>query len=165
MCTVLYKFWLCTLSYHIVLLSESDFCESCSYVGPCPGQSLDEIQSLTPCYLENHYSREETYAKDTLDEPKRIAKKYASLIFFIYNLQINYCSNLGVTYGPYAQLIIYGAMVIYLVANPVGLLLMHLVRVAIRKLLKEAIEKGLCFFFINLITCVFLLAFETLNAI
>jgi len=42
-----------------------------------------------------------------------------------------------------------------LVANPVGLLLMYLVRVAIRKFLKEAIEKGLCYFLINLIICVF----------
>lgn len=61
---------------------------------------------------------------------------------------------------------IYGAMEIYLVANPIGLLLMYLVRVAIRKFLKEAIERGLCWFFlINLITCVFLFAFESLIAI
>ncbi|KAL1209962.1 Increased DNA methylation 1 [Cardamine amara subsp. amara] len=49
-----------------------------SYLGPGPGQSLDESQSLAPCSVENHYSREKTYAKDTLDEPKRIAKKLTS---------------------------------------------------------------------------------------
>jgi hypothetical protein len=42
-----------------------------SYLGP----GLDESQSLTPCSVENHYFSEKTYAKDTLDEPKRIAKK------------------------------------------------------------------------------------------
>ncbi|XP_010517021.2 PREDICTED: uncharacterized protein LOC104792538 [Camelina sativa] len=47
-----------------------------SYLGPGPG--LDETQSLTPCSVENHYYPEKTYAKDTLYEPKRIAKKLAS---------------------------------------------------------------------------------------
>nr|BAF00696.1 hypothetical protein [Arabidopsis thaliana] len=45
-----------------------------SYLGP----GLDESQSLTPCSVENHYFSEKTYAKDTLDEPKRIAKKLTS---------------------------------------------------------------------------------------
>ncbi|ESQ52392.1 hypothetical protein EUTSA_v10016239mg [Eutrema salsugineum] len=49
-----------------------------SYLGPDPGQALDESQSLTPCSLDNRYFREKTYAKDTLDEPKRIAKKLTS---------------------------------------------------------------------------------------
>lgn len=62
---------------HFVLLSESDSCESCSYLGPGPCHSLHESQILTPCSLENHYFREKAYAMDTFDEPKRIAKKYA----------------------------------------------------------------------------------------
>ncbi|XP_010505340.1 PREDICTED: uncharacterized protein LOC104782177 isoform X1 [Camelina sativa] len=47
-----------------------------SYLGSGPGP--DESQSLTPCSVENHYYPEKTYAKDTLYEPKRIAKKLAS---------------------------------------------------------------------------------------
>lgn len=68
-----------------MLLSETDSCESCSYLGSGTVPGLDESQSLTPCSVENHYFPEKTYAKDTLDEPKRIAKKYASSIFSYTN--------------------------------------------------------------------------------